>query len=133
MLSRYRIVRGKRPPDDPLPDGHRQDTRKHTRHVLRPDAGAVQAFLEAPSSEAWARFAAAYRELLERRFENERAAFDALAELAADDDVFLGCNCPTAKNPDVGRCHTWLALEFFERRYPELEVRFPQRSKPSST
>ncbi len=45
--------------------------------------------------------------------------------LATDEDVFLGCNCPTAKNPDVQRCHTVLALKFMQERYPALEVAFP--------
>jgi hypothetical protein len=41
-------------------------------------------------------------------------------------DVWLGCNCPTAKNPDVRRCHTVLALQFMKERYPALEVRIPE-------
>jgi hypothetical protein len=130
MLGRYRIVRGKRPPGDPLPDGVRQDTRKHTRHVLRPDATAVREYLEDPSAAAWRRFATSYRALLDARFAAERAAFDGLAELARAGDLWFGCNCPTATNPDVRRCHTYLALEFFAARYPRLAIAWPVPRNP---
>ena len=125
-LGRYRIVRGQRPPEDPLPAGLRQDTRKHTRHVLRPAAGDVAAFLASPSNRAWEAFATGYRALLERRAVEDPGAFDELARLAREGDLWLGCNCPTAKNPDVRRCHTWLALEFLAERFPALEVRWPE-------
>ena len=125
MLARYQIYRGKRPSGDPLPAGIRQDTRKHTRHFLRPSPEAVFAYLDGPSEEAWRKFADGYRQDLESRFRDERAAFDRLAEQAMSDDVYLGCNCPTKKNPDVRRCHTWLALEFMQERYPQVEVVFP--------
>lgn len=125
MLGRYRIVRGRRPPDDPLPEGVRQDTRKHTRHVLRPEPDAVASYLDEPTDEAWERFAADYRALLEERFEADRRPFDDLARKAEETDVWLGCNCPTARNPDVRRCHTVLALRFLAERYPGLEVEWP--------
>jgi hypothetical protein len=125
MLSRYRIVRGRRPPDDPLPEGHRIDTRKHTRHCLRPTAELVQTYLADPTDRAWAAYAREYRAILAARFRADRAPFDRLAELATRADVFLGCNCPTARNPDVRHCHTWLALEFMQRRYPKVKVLFP--------
>ncbi|MCA8956008.1 MAG: hypothetical protein KDC87_08035 [Planctomycetes bacterium] len=125
MLGRYRIVRGKRPPGDPLPVGTRQDTRKHTRHILRPDAAAVAAYLAAPSERAWQQFADDYRQTLARRYAGDRAPFDAIADQARTDDVWLGCNCPTDKNPRVDHCHTYLALQFFAARYPALEVRMP--------
>jgi len=112
-------------PASRLPKGVRQDTRKHTRHVLRPDAAMVRAYLEAPGDEAWGRVVKAYRKLLERRFAADRAPFDAIATLARAEDVWLGCSCPTQRNPSVRRCHTWLALEFFRDHYPGLEVRFP--------
>ena len=51
MLGRYQIVRGKRSPDDPLPEGSRQDTRKHTRHVLRPNSEQVVAYLAAQAAK----------------------------------------------------------------------------------
>ena len=126
MLARYRIQRGKRAPDDPLPDGVRQDTRKHTRHCLRPDAAAVERYLASPGHDGWDSFAAAYRELIEQRFAQDRAPFEDLAQLAGSEDVYLGCSCPTAKNPDVRHCHTWLALEFMRDHYPDLAVEFPQ-------
>jgi|SRR5688572_29090972 len=125
MLARYRIVRGRRPDDDPLPDGVRQDTRKHTRHVLRPSAELVAALLADSSERSFRRFASAYRALLEERFGSERERFDELARLAREQHVYLGCNCPTERQPDVRRCHTALALAFLRERYPDLDVREP--------
>lgn len=126
MLGRYRIVRGRRPPEMPLPRGKRYDTRKHTRHVLRPSAALVEQFLAEPSEPAFRRFRRAYLEELERRFEHDRAPFDALAREAERGAVYLGCNCPTARQPTVRRCHTWLALEFMRQRYPHLAIEFPE-------
>ncbi len=125
MLSRYRIVRGRRPPGEPAPQGVVQDTRKHTRHVLRPAAEAVDALLADPSAAAFRRFRGAYLRLLRERFRADRAPFDRLVALATESDVFLGCNCPTQRQPDVRRCHTWLALEFLREAYPGLVVVFP--------
>lgn len=125
MLARYRIVRGARGPDDPLPKGIRQDTRKHTQHVLRPTERLVLALLEDASAKAFARFECEYRALLEQRFTTDRRRFDELAELSRENDVYLGCNCPTQRQPDVRRCHTVLALAFLRDRYPDLDVRFP--------
>ena len=125
MLGRYRIVRGVRPADDPLPSGVRQDTRKHTRHVLRPDAEAVERYLARPDDEAWERFAADYRATLEARMRAQGLNFDVVADLAREGDLWLGCSCPTAANPDVRRCHTFLALEFMAERYPDLQVVWP--------
>jgi uncharacterized protein YeaO (DUF488 family) len=125
MITRYRIVRGRRPPDDPLPDGVRQDTRKHTHHVLRPSAEFVQSLLADASAASFRRFADAYRTLLERRFASERERFDVLAELARSQHVYLGCNCPTERQPEVRRCHTALALAFLREQYPDLDVREP--------
>ncbi len=125
MLGRYHIVRGKRPPGDPLPEGVRQDTRKHTRHVLRPETKDVERYLDAPSDAAWEAFTASYRTVLTRRFADEGASFDELAQLAREGDLWLGCNCPTARNPDVRRCHTFLALEFLAQRYPDVAVAWP--------
>lgn len=123
MLGRYQLKRGA--PAEDLPRGVRQDTCKHTRHVLRPPAEIVSAYLASPTEEAWTEFAAAYRAALDRRFATERARFDELAELARTDDVWLGCSCPTRKSPSAQRCHTWVALEYMKERYPDLEVRFP--------
>ena len=110
MLARYSIERGRKLSDYPkaLREGTRQDTRKHTRHVLRPDAARVAAYLDDPSDGAWASFAKAYRAQLEQRHGAERAAFDELAALATAGDVYIGCSCPTVRNPDVERCHTVL-------------------------
>jgi uncharacterized protein YeaO (DUF488 family) len=125
VLTRYKIYRGKRPPSDPLPSGIRQDTRWRTKHPLRPTEQMVTKYLAAPSEKAWRTFRKAYLALLERRFREDRAKFDALARLARDKNVFLGCSCHTKKNPRVDRCHTWLALEFMQRKYPDLRVEFP--------
>lgn len=125
MLTRYQIIRGRRAPDDPLPVGVRSDTRKHTRSPFRPDADEVAALLEARTDAAFATFARAYRGLLKQRFALDAEPFNAVAEQARGEDVFLGCNCPTDKNPDIRRCHTWLALEFMAERFPDLDVRFP--------
>jgi hypothetical protein len=62
------------------------------------------------------------RELLAARFADDRTPFDELAELARDNDVWLGCSCPTAKQPDVRRCHTTLALTFMKQHYRDLDV-----------
>jgi uncharacterized protein YeaO (DUF488 family) len=129
MLARYQIERGAKLSSLPreVREGVRQDTRKHTRHVLRPSADLVTDFLADPNAAgAWARLAKKYRADLEQRFKNERAKFDELAELASDQDVFIGCSCPTTKNPSVKHCHTWLALEFMREKYPQLKVQFPR-------
>ena len=126
MLARYTIVRGAKAAD--LPEGERQDTRKHTKHVLRPTPELVEQVLGAGADEAaWAEYPVKYRALLEQRFEDDRRPFDLLANMARWHDVYLGCNCPTKKQPDVGRCHTVLALAFMKERYPDLDVRLPER------
>jgi hypothetical protein len=126
VLARYQIVRGKRAPGDPLPEGRRIDTRKHTQHCLRPETSQVEGLFDDMSAAGFARFAKSYRATLEARFERDRAPFDALAQLAQHQDVYLGCSCPTQKNPDVKRCHTTLALHFMHERYPKLKVSFPK-------
>lgn len=127
MLARYQIVRGRRREGDPLPEGKRYDTRKHTQHVLRPTQELVEEFLSDPSQAGFERFRTAYVALLEERFAEQPGRFDALAQEARQGDVFLGCNCPTARQPDVRHCHTWLALEYFARKYPDLDVRLGAR------
>jgi hypothetical protein len=126
MLARYQIIRGKRPPGSPLPDGVRIDARKHTGSVLSPAPESVAAYLDDPSNAAFRRFSSEYRHLLEKRFRERRAEFDDLATTAAGGDVYVGCNCPTKANPDVNHCHTVLALHFMKKRYPKLKVVFPQ-------
>ena len=124
MLARYTMIRGA--PAASLPRGERQDTRKHTRHVLRPSPEIVAEVFESAGDEgAWARYATRYRALLEERFAADRAPFDRLARTARWADVYLGCSCPSSKNRDVSRCHTVLALAFMKERYPELDVRMP--------
>ena len=122
-MARYTMERGK--PARELPAGVRRDTRKHTRHCLRPGGALVERYLEDPTPESWSRFEREYLELVEQRFEADRAPFDELAREAQATDVYLGCSCPTTKNPDVRHCHTMLALRFMERRYPALTVVFP--------
>ncbi len=121
MLSRYQMKRGT--PASQLPHGIRQDTRKHTHHIVRPEAEWVEAFLHGRMSHS--EFASRYSKRLHARFAEDRAPFDELAELARTNDVFLGCSCPTAAVPDVRHCHTWHALEFMAKTYPDLDVRFP--------
>jgi len=125
VLARYQMMRGRRPPDNPLPEGIRVDIRKHTRHVLAPDSKAVEHYLAAPNEEAWQRFKADYLALIEQRFGEAPAFFFKLAAQARAADVYLGCSCPTAKNPDVRRCHTTLALAFMREHFADLEVRMP--------
>lgn len=117
------MVRGRRSPDDPLPEGIRQDTRKHTRHPLRPPKELVVGYLADPTDAAWESYVVEYQRVLAERFRADRAPYDALARLALKNDVWLGCNCPTARNPDPRHCHTMLALEFMKEHYPELDVR----------
>jgi uncharacterized protein YeaO (DUF488 family) len=126
MLARYQIIRGKRPPGSPLPDGVRVDARKHTKSVLSPAPESVVAYLSDPSNAAFRRFSSEYRRLLEERYRERRAEFDELAETAARSDVYIGCNCPTKANPDVEHCHTVLALHFLKKKYPKLKVVFPK-------
>ena len=122
---RYTMYRGKRPEENFLPKGIRQDTRKHTRHVLRPPGELVVAYLEGDGSLTWEEFRDRYLRCLEERFEEDAAPFEELAALARKEDVFLGCSCPTKRNPDVNRCHTVLALEFMNGRFPGLPIGFP--------
>lgn len=126
MLARYRITRGRRPPDDPLPAGVRVDTRKHTKHVLAPRPDLVKTLLEDPSDpERVARFHSEYRALLRDRLRTEPARFDALAQRAREEDVYLGCSCPSKRQPHVEHCHTVAALRVMQECYPDLEVFLP--------
>ena len=125
MLARYKIYRGKRPVDATLPAGIRQDTRKHTRHCLRPPEEIVAEYLAKPTSTAWRKFESEYLRNLDTRYEVDSTPFDNLADLASTENVYIGCSCPTAKNPDVKHCHTVLALKYMKKRYPALAVEFP--------
>ncbi|MBA2115539.1 hypothetical protein [Bremerella alba] len=127
MISRYTIYR-RRPPDaSPLPQGIRQDTRHRTKHIVRPTQMMVVAYLADPNETGFSTFQASYRELLTARWNDDRSEFDNLAELAFNEDVYLGCSCPTKKNPDVRHCHTWMALQFMAEKFPDLEVIFPEK------
>lgn len=127
MLARYTIYEPyrKRPLSDPLPDGKRKDTRAHRRHCLSPTKEMVQEYLASPTPKAWREYEAKYRALLKNNFRMDRRPFDKLAALAMDEDVFLGCSCPTKANPDPKRCHTVLALRFMKTKYPKLKVQMP--------
>jgi len=125
MLARYKIHRGKLPQGVRLPDGVRQDTRKHTRHCLRPTDEIVTEYLNNPNANSWLKFSAAYLTVIASRYADDAAPFDELAGLASSEDVYIGCSCPTKNNPDVNHCHTVLALKFMSERYPELRVEFP--------
>lgn len=130
MLTRYTIIRGKRSPSDPLPDGVRQDTRRHTRHCLRPERAMVDRYLADPTNTAWEEFRQQYLALLDARFASDPEPFRALADLAAAQDVYLGCNCPTRTNPSVWHCHTVLALQFMKSRFPSLYIVLPPNPDP---
>ena len=124
-LRRYQMRRGLALADmaPALREGERQDTRKHTKHPLRPEADAVAAALEGRID--WDAFADRYSAAVRARRADDPAPYDALAELARERDVFLGCSCPTRKQPDVHRCHTVLALRLMAEWYPDLDVRLP--------
>jgi hypothetical protein len=85
----------------------------------------VRKFLSSQASYPWERFEQDYFQVLESRFREDRTPFDKLAELASHQDVYIGCSCPTEKNPDVYHCHTLLALRFMQQHYPGLKVLFP--------
>jgi len=125
MLARYKIHRGKPPADAQQPDGIRQDTRKHTKHCLRPPKEIVLEYPADPSAKTWKKFESSYLRSLEQRWKADSTPFDDLANLATTENVYLGCSCPTAKNPDVHHCHTVLALKFMHERHPALKVEFP--------
>lgn len=126
LLSRYTIYR-RRPADaGPLPEGLRQDTRYFTRHVLRPTKEMVERYLADPSEEAFSQFRAAYLAQLDERWQEDAVPFEKLAEKGLSQDVYLGCSCPTKKNPNLQHCHTWLALEFMQNHFPKLKVVFPK-------
>lgn len=124
MIGRYTILRGA--PKASFPAGVRQDTRKHTQHFLAPTPEMVAAVFGARgSARAWGSYAEAYRALLESRYAADPKRFALLATMSKWHDVWLGCSCPSSKNPDVGRCHTILALRFLKQRFPEIDVVLP--------
>ena len=126
MLARYKIYRGSRPRQDPLPDGIRKDTRWRRKHILSPSEELVKEYLADPNEAAWRKFKREYSTLLERRFKEDRSSFVKFAQLAIGQDVFIGCSCPTKTNPDVSHCHTYFALQFMKKKFPELHVVLPK-------
>jgi uncharacterized protein YeaO (DUF488 family) len=119
-----------RPPGaGPLPKGIRRDTRYRFSHILRPTKEIVEAYLADPTNAAWRTFKRKYLAILDMRFRENRTPFDDLARRAAENNVFLGCNCPTKKNPVLGHCHTYLALGFMKKHYPRLKVVIPSPEK----
>ena len=127
MLARYQIIRGKRQAGRSLPKGIRKDTRKHQRHCFSPEREIVEVYLRNPTSQAWYRFKTGYLKLIEKRFRSSRRSeFDKVASLAMRQDYYIGCSCPTKKNPDVYKCHTVLALRLMKDKYPILKVTFPE-------
>lgn len=97
----------------------------HTRHCLRPSEAIVKFYLADPTPDHWAVFEEAYLGILEARFRSDRTPFDALAQLASQRNVYIGCSCPTKTNPNMNHCHTVLALRFMKSKYPELTVELP--------
>ena len=125
MLRRYTIYR-RRPADaPPLPEGIRQDSRWRTRHILRPTQELVENYLDDDPDAGWEEFRTRYWELLESRYADDPEAFEALADLARSHSVYIGCSCPTRKNPDVRRCHTFPSLQFMKEKFPDLDIAFP--------
>lgn len=128
MLARYRIPRIP-PPGYKKPDGKCIDIRyRWKRRCLAPPKKLVLDYLENPSERTWKVYEKKYLELLKSRYTTRKEEFDEIVSLAKDNDVHLGCSCPTIKNPDVYRCHTVLALRFMKQKYPRLKVKFPQET-----
>lgn len=111
-----------------MPEGIRQDSRWRTRHILRPTKEMVETYLDDLSDAGWEEFRSSYWDLIESRYQQDPEAFENLAKLASENDVFIGCSCPTQKNPDVRRCHTFPALEFMKKKFHDLKVVFPKKS-----
>ena len=132
MLSRYKIVRGKKADYDAIPKHQRQDTRKHTSHPLRPTPEIVEKLLAEPTHEVWLGFRDEYLAVLKERYAEDPTPFERVADKAREDDVYLGCSCPTKAQPHVGQCHTVLALRFMQEKYPDLDVVFPEGVTPNN-
>jgi hypothetical protein len=89
----------------------------------------VQRYLGEPASYPWRKFRADYLRTVMARFKEDPAPFAELARLALETDVYLGCSCPTKKNPNVMHCHTVLALTFMHGRYGEIAVVMPRATE----
>ena len=97
-------------------------TTHRTSHCLRPTAKIVNEYLKHVSEAAWSKYTKQYLPIVQARFEKDRRPFDKLAAMATARDVFLGCYCPTEKNPHPEHCHTYLALLFMKEKYPDLKI-----------
>lgn len=122
MLGRYTMRRG----HAPNVKGVRMDVRMHTRHFLRPEREMVTRYLDPADDYGWGDFRRDYLALLRSRYKDDPQPFEELAELARRENVYLGCSCPTKKNPDVRHCHTTLALGFMAKNFPSLKVAMPE-------
>jgi hypothetical protein len=91
----------------------------------------VTEFLSGSVADPWQIFKHRYLTLIRRRFQEDRTLFDTLAADAMCSNVYLGCSCPTQRNPDVRQCHTYPALEFMGQSYPDLLVVFPPGWTPT--
>ena len=89
----------------------------------------MKLYLADPTDEAWDRYVEQYLAIIEERYAEDPSEIEELAELARTNDVYLGCSCPTTKNPDVRQCHTVLALRFMKEKFPDLEVGFLRRDE----
>jgi len=87
----------------------------------------VKRYLSSPTDRAWARFETEYVAALQERHQKDPRPFEDLARMAKQEDVSIGCTCPTKTNPRVDRCHTVLALRFMKQMYPRLRVVIPKQ------
>lgn len=125
MLSRFQIKRGVNYPR--VPGALFKDTRKHVKaHVLAPTKDMVTRYLSQPTLDTWQWFQREYLLELQKRADERPEEFEELRRLAQTGDYYLGCSCPTPRNPLPCRCHTIVALEFMKERYPDLNVEFTQ-------
>ncbi len=120
MLSRKKILYRHKIPTNVV------NTTWAVKHFLSPSKEMVDKYIGSPSVEAWEEYKKLYLDLIKIRFSNNPLPFERLAKQAIDEDVYLGCYCPTKINPDVYKCHTILALKFMEQHYPDLDVVFPE-------
>ncbi len=101
------------------------DTTYAAKHFLSPTEAMVKKYQSSPSDTAWREYENEYLKIIQERFEKNQELFDVLARRAMNENVKLGCFCPTRRIPDVYMCHTVIALRFMQEKYPELEVELP--------
>ena len=88
-----------------------------------PSAGLGPGQVPAPGSLEGVRIATELpnlADLLAARLADDPAPFEDLARLAREGDLYLGCSCPTKKNPDPARCHSVLAVRFMGEQFADL-------------